>query len=523
MGSIFKDANKALEAANKRKLQQKMEEDRNTLLMGLGKDFANILRPILDDTMKQLIQKYSIVVNPPKVEVPEARVRVDIPEIKVPQPKVNVTTPPVVLPEIKIPKMSWPDGEMPIKGWVQLMGIDRRNPLPVELRDADGKPLSLIENLTQVISSGGGGARIVKINNTTDNPVPVTGSFSASITADYGEGEIGTNTLRIVQATDAVASVNIVSGSASGTEYDELATADPGVGPLVMAKDSNSSVYALRLGSGTSETALRVLQASDSVSSVYVTGSNGSLAVFQLDADGNYRDEFTVVVNGSVDSTGAYLLDGDGNYRGTIPVEGTVAVSGVSGTVAANIVDSTGVAYSGSNPVPVDGSGVTQPVSGTVAVSGITNSVAVYNLDGDGNYKDATPVEATNLDIRDLTDASDSIVATPIAVRGGRYSAYASITTGVETTLKSAEAGLYLDLIQITAANQSDAAVTIDVRAVSGGNIITSLTIPAESTAGIATSAPLPQDNQGNAWTIQNNGSDVSNTTVDVTALFVGE
>ncbi len=50
-------------------------------------------------------------------------------------------------------------------------------------------------------------------------------------------------------------------------------------------------------------------------------------------------------------------------YQATQPVSGSVAVSGVSGSVT------------------VDGSGVTQPVSGTVAVSGVSGSVVV---DGSG-------------------------------------------------------------------------------------------------------------------------------------------
>ena len=114
-------------------------------------------------------------------------------------------------------------------------------------------------------------------------------------------------------------------------------------------------------------------------------------------------------------------------------------------------------------------------------------------------------------------------LARPIQVRGSVHTAYASTSTGAETTLKSAVAGKYLDLIQVTGANQSDAAIRIDIRAVSGGNIMTTLEIPANATAGIACTVPIPQDETGNAWTIQIDGSDISNTVIDVTALFSEE
>ena len=43
---------------------------------------------------------------------------------------------------------------MPIEGWVQLMGVDLANPLPVQLRDKDGKPVNLLGGLTQAMSGG---------------------------------------------------------------------------------------------------------------------------------------------------------------------------------------------------------------------------------------------------------------------------------------------------------------------------------------------------------------------------------
>lgn len=109
----------------------------------------------------------------------------------------------------------------------------------------------------------------------------------------------------------------------------------------------------------------------------------------------------------------------------------------------------------------------------------------------------------------------------PVQVRDLLTTAYASTATLAEVTLATAVAGAFLDLIQITAANKTGAAVTLDLRDVTTGNVVTTLNIAANASETISFSPPLPQGNIGNNWTIQNAGSgDISNTVVSVTALF---
>ena len=102
----------------------------------------------------------------PEIKIPEIKIpEIKIPDIKVPRPEVTVNVPPIKIPEIKIPKIAtpkvpkpevtvnvpkikipdlkWPEEEMPIKGWVQLMGVDFNNPLPVQLRDSQGNPVAM--------------------------------------------------------------------------------------------------------------------------------------------------------------------------------------------------------------------------------------------------------------------------------------------------------------------------------------------------------------------------------------------
>src|SRR3990167_8899712 len=189
------DSTEALRQA-KEALQEAINQKKLTadLLKNLGPAVIDALRPTLEilaqntklskEELRQAISQIKIDV--PKVDVPQAQVEVRIPEIKVPEPKVTVNIsdikvpeiPPIKIPPIKvpkpevtvnvapakIPKLEWPEDKMPIEGWVHLMGYDHKNPVPVQLWDGKGNPVTLFENLTQLISSSGGAAKIVKVS-----------------------------------------------------------------------------------------------------------------------------------------------------------------------------------------------------------------------------------------------------------------------------------------------------------------------------------------------------------------------
>src|SRR3990167_3337851 len=81
----------------------------------------------------------------------------------------------------------------------------------------------------------------------------------------------------------------------------------------------------------------------------------------------------SVRVDSSSASISATIVDSSGvGYSGSNPVP---VVFGAGTTSAVNIVDSTGVAFSGSNPMDIDG---------TVVVSSVTNSVAASIVDSTG-------------------------------------------------------------------------------------------------------------------------------------------
>jgi hypothetical protein len=248
----------------------------------------------------------------------------------------------------------------------------------------------------------------------------------------------------------------------------------------------------------------------------------------------------------------------EATQAGTWNIGTVTTVTGITNSVASALIDSTGVQYSGSNPVPI---------SGSVSVSGSIASVNAYLINGDGSYRDTVPISGsvslsgsltstvvtgpTPVDANDdgtapvqiggiarianptAVSAGDVVKPTfddlgrqtfrPVQVRDLIVTAYVSLTNGTETTLLAASVGSFHDLIYILGANNSDAAVTVDIRPVTAGNVVMSIQIPANGTAGVATPVPYPQSasDTGNNWTADM--GDITGTTVYLSALFTRE
>lgn len=310
---------------------------------------------------------------------------------------------------------------------------------------------------------------------------------------------------------------------------------------------------------------------------------------------------------GGFDSLGALRTSQATDSVSSVVVNsGTItSLTSITNTIATALVDSSGVQYSGSNPIVVDandalgqgdlatairtvqaGDSVSSVVvnSGTVtAVTSITNSVQVVNLDRDGNpwspyvfnqgdvltalrvvqagnvassvMSAATGVNETTADVLRVITMSDTVssvqgklitrttnptaatdgatvfqtadklgraISRPIQIRELIATAYIALANGTETTLAAAVAGAFLDCIMITATNNSTAATQLDIRATTGGNIIHTMLLPASTgPIGWSPSVPWPQDNQGNNWTIDM--PDQTGTTVYVSGLFSKE
>lgn len=507
--SIFKDANKILGQATDKKNFQKFETDRNTLLKAVGSDLAKMLEPAFEKAIQSVISRQVINIPPANITVPTPKVSVEAPIVNVPQPKVSVTVPEIKMPEFpRIPDLKWPQGEMNIKGWVGLMGVNLENPLPVQLRDEKGAPLRLFDQLTQVINGGGGGRNYLTISKilasdgtpySSTNPMPVT----------------------ITSGGTATTGTNIVDSD--GVSYN-------GSNPLPVTITSGSTATS---ATNIVDSSGIAYSGSNPIPVVITSGATATTAVQNLNGDGTYRDTFpvsgTVLVSGITNSTGVSLLGSDGLAFGTSKPIPVTMVTGVSASVNASIIDSTGIGYSGSNPIPVYN--VAGAASSVVAVGPIASDVADVGhapIKIGGIARTANPTAVAGGDMVSATfDDNGRQVMRLVQVRDLIATAYVSLTSGsafgTETTLLAATAGSMFDLIYVMGTNDSDVAAKVDIRGVTAGNILMSLMIPASGTAGIATPVPLPQttSDTGNAWTVD--AADITGTNLTISAQFTRE
>lgn len=93
-----------------------------------------------------------------------------------------------------------------------------------------------------------------------------------------------------------------------------------------------------------------------------------------------------------------------------------------------------------------------------------------------------------------------------------------SLTTGTETTILTAETGIYHDLVLVTCHNDSDAAVSVSIREATGGDVKFIMTIPAAGSQlePMRFPIPYPQASAGANWTADM--GDYTNTTITILA-----
>lgn len=245
-----------------------------------------------------------------------------------------------------------------------------------------------------------------------------------------------------------------------------------------------------------------------SMPAVTVTSITNSSAVVNLDRDGNPWSPYTF---GQGDlATALRTIQAGDSVSSVIVNSGTITtvttLTGITNTIATANVDSTGVQYSGSNPMPVDDMGVVMTTNPTKVADG--GVIAVK------------------------TDAIGRQITTPIQVRGLMQTAYVSISTGTETTLLAGVSGVFMDLVSISASTDSTFATTavvppyIGVRDCRTGGVLFSFPVSGLSATNTGSqtiftkdfSVPLPQNEAGNAWTVDMN--DITGTTVNIQALF---
>lgn len=172
---------------------QKESNDTRTSLKSLESKLDEQSKSF-DKSIKTVADK-KIDITVPEIKIPEIK----IPEIKLPVisvPKANIQfdtqkleevlrsefgafkSPIVTVPKpevtVNIPKseLKWPKGKLPVSGDVGLRDVDMENPLPVQLRDSNGKPVSFGGSGVSGGKSGGPlTLRTGPVSN--NNPLPV--------------------------------------------------------------------------------------------------------------------------------------------------------------------------------------------------------------------------------------------------------------------------------------------------------------------------------------------------------------
>jgi hypothetical protein len=577
---------KAKEQAEQERVQRN-DADRNAVLQGVGQDLADALKPVLEELPKsaQITEQQiknalteAIQVSMPEVSIPE----INIPEIKIDTKGLEKAVQNAIKglkidsPQVNIPESTF---ELPERFAVNIDQFDEKKPLPVRLYEANGKPFQIafpagasggkadfltikgIQNSAwgELINADG---RLRTENNTASS------SITGTVTVDQLSGanwSVSVNDIfRTTVATNLINSddrlrvsvetggsgltdselratavpVSQLSGANWSTEVTNTVTVDgsgvtqPVSGTVTVSGITNTIAANVVDSGGVPYTTSNPLPIDDAGGSVTVDGTvtaelsatdNAVLDQIELNQDTQTAILNTIDADTGAIKTAVEILDNaiSGSEMQVDVVSGTItAVTGITNSVAASIVDSSGVQYSGSNPLPID---IVQALDHTI------DSISVRQVSG-ANYSTQSKLIARQTNPTAASDATEVFASAddlgrtlmrPIQVRDLIATAYTSLTSGTETTLLAGAASTFHDLIYVMCANQSDVATFVDFRCGTAGTVIMTVQVPAEGTAGVSLPVPHKMPEVAQAWTVDL--PDITGTTVDITAQFSKE
>lgn len=114
------------------------------------------------------------------------------------------------------------------------------------------------------------------------------------------------------------------------------------------------------------------------------------------------------------------------------------------------------------------------------------------------------------------SDLSGRPFADGFTVHDATNTATATLTTGTPATLASAVPGRFLDLVEVSFANNSGAA---QVQLLDDGTPVRTFQVPASTTLQAVFDPPVPQSSPNSVW--QADMEDVTGSTVTVNATFL--
>lgn len=116
-----------------------------------------------------------------------------------------------------------------------------------------------------------------------------------------------------------------------------------------------------------------------------------------------------------------------------------------------------------------------------------------------------------------MKDATGRTFIAMHEVRGGLVTANASITTGTATSLISGDADKFLDIVEISFANNSTVGAHVNI--VNDGTTIRGVDVPLSGTVQLCFDTPLKQITKNTPWNIDMD--DITGTTVMVGATLI--
>lgn len=238
------------------------------------------------------------------------------------------------------------------------------------------------------------------------------------------------------------------------------------------------------VGGGVEAAALRVTVASDSTGVLSVDDNGASLTVDNaaLAVTGGGVEATALRVTIASDSTGVLSVDDNGGAL-TVDNAGTFAVQS-SGSVAHDAADS-------GNPVKVGGKART------------TNPTAVADADRvDATFDDLGRQVVVLSQVRDLVTHQHTQIA----------------SSSSETTIGTAVASTFLDLVSLVITNQTATAVNCTIKDSTAGTTRMIIALPASGGAVMNFPVPVPQATVNNNWTCTLSSAAV---TVNIFCQFV--
>lgn len=110
----------------------------------------------------------------------------------------------------------------------------------------------------------------------------------------------------------------------------------------------------------------------------------------------------------------------------------------------------------------------------------------------------------------------------PYQVRDLISTGSATLTRAQETAVIAAVAAAFVDVVTITGANTSGAAIRVDIRSGTGNGVMDTLVIPATNVISKTYHVPLVANNLAAPWTAQvNDAGEISDSPVTITMIGV--